>query len=447
MKEELNKHPLVHSYLDRVCAQVKAKEVHEDIRQEMLSHLEELIVEKVEQDDMEVKEAVVEALKQMGDPSQIGKQLHAAHKPKLEWSVFALVAVMIVIGLISLYSLKLSLNGDLLIGRKLVFGLIGVAAMITLYFFDYRKLLRYSWILYGSTLLLMAATLLLGNQLNGARQWLQVGHFGVNVFAMSPYLLIIAIAGMLQKENAATIHIGQKTLPLLVKDIAVYMLIPVFFYVKGTALAFFVIYGFSLSILLLVAGKRRLLLTGFGALALTLTLMLSLFIHAPSFQYAWKRYTAFLHPNSDSLGYGYLTSRSVEAIYSGGMWGKGIGIVNRKLPNVQSEMIYSYLVYSLGWAFGITVAAIALLFILRNIRMGFRLQNGYAKSLVLGLSVVLGIQFGWNLLMCIGLLPILGGMPLPIISWNSGMMIELGAVGLMLSVYRRKDMIGCFHRS
>lgn len=441
MNEGLENHPQIHIYLDRVCARVKAKEVHKDIRQEMLGHLEELILEKVEQDGMEQKEAVAEALRQMGDPDQIGKQLHTAHKPRLEWSVLALVAVMIVIGLVSLYSLKLSLNGDLLVGRKLVFGIVGVVAMIVLYFFDYRRLLRYSWLLYGGTLLLMAATLLLGDQLNGARLWLQVGPFGVNVFAMSPYLLIIAIAGMLQK--AVTIHIGQKALLLLVKDIAIYMLIPAYFYIRGPALGSFAIYGISLAILLLVAVKWRLLFTGLGAL----TLMLIPLCYSPSFHYAWKRYTAFLHPNSDSLGYSFMTLRSVEAIHSGGMWGQGIGIVNRKLPNVSTDLIYSYLVYSHGWVFGSTIAAIVLLFILRNFRMGFKLQNSYAKSLVVGLSTVLGIQFVWNLLMCIGLLPILGGMPLPIISWSSGTMIELGAVGLMLGAYRRKDMVGSYQRS
>ncbi|GFN33026.1 hypothetical protein [Paenibacillus xylaniclasticus] len=42
--------------------------------------------------------------------------------------------------------------------------------------------------------------------------------------------------------------------------------------------------------------------------------------------------------------------------------------------------------------------------------------------------------------MSVGRLPVLGGMQMPIISWTSGTVIELGAIGLMLGAYRRKNM-------
>ncbi|BBH20025.1 cell division protein FtsW [Paenibacillus baekrokdamisoli] len=438
MSNKIEHHPLVYAYLQRVRAQVKAKELHDDIRFEMLNHLEERVDEKIEQGGKTEEEAIEEALRQMGDPDLVGKQLHAVHKPKLEWSVFALVAVMIVIGLVSLVSLKFSLN--LLVGRKLFFGFVGVAAMIVLYFVDYRRMLGYSKILYGMTLLLMAIAKLQGTQ--GPDQWIGIGSFGIHVYAMSPYLLIIAIAGMLQKEKLEVKSISQKALLVLAKDAAIYMLIPTIFYLMAPAFTYLVIYSLSLAMLLLVAGKRKLLLTGIGILAL----LLSRLIHSQSFYYTWQRFTAFFPPVTDRKGFGFLTMRSVEAIHSGGMWGQGVGVVNSKLPYVSSEMIYSYLVYSLGWVFGITLAVITLLFIVRVTRMGFKLQNDYAKSLVVGLSLVFGIQYVWNLLMSIGLLPILGGMSLPIINWTSVTMIELGAVGLMLSAYRRKDIIVSSYR-
>ncbi|MCQ6563401.1 FtsW/RodA/SpoVE family cell cycle protein [Paenibacillus mendelii] len=441
MIQSMERYPAVIAYLDRVCAQVKAKEVHEGIRLEMLSHLEELAVEKAAQGETTEEEAIAEALRHMGDPEQVGKQLHAAHKPKPEWSVIALVAGMIIIGLVSLYALQLSLNGNLLLGRKLVFGFTGVVAMIVLYFIDYRRLLRFSWPLYGATLLLMAAAQFQGVQKYGVVQWISVGSFGFNVYAASPYLLIIAIAGILQREKPVAKSIRQKA-QSLAKDAAFYMLIPAFFYVTAPALVYFVIYGFGLAILLLVAGRRKLLFGGFGVLALMLSPLLS----SRSFDYLWQRYIAFLNPEESANTGGFYTIHSVEAIRSGGLWGQGFGIANDRLPFVTSDLIYSYMVYSLGWVFGIAVATITLLFIVRIARMGIKLQDSYAKGMIVGLTAILGFQLVWNLLMCVGLLPI-NGMTLPIMNWNSGTIIELAAVGLMLGAYRRKNMLGSHHGS
>jgi cell division protein FtsW (lipid II flippase) len=160
-----------------------------------------------------------------------------------------------------------------------------------------------------------------------------------------------------------------------------------------------------------------------------------------SFDTTWQRLTAFLHPEAHARSEGFMVLRSVEAIQSGGMWGQGFGIANDRLPYASSDLFYSYLVYNFGWVFGIAVAVISLLFIVRIARMGLKLRDVYAKGLVVSLVAIMGIQLIWNLLMCAGLLPILG-IRLPIMNWSSGMVIELAAVGLILSAYRRKDMLG-----
>lgn len=66
----------------------------------------------------------------------------------------------------------------------------------------YRWLLRYSWPLYDLTLLLMAVTLIFSVLVNGAADWLRYGLFGINVYSVSPYLLIISIVGILQKQHS-----------------------------------------------------------------------------------------------------------------------------------------------------------------------------------------------------------------------------------------------------
>lgn len=438
----IDRYPEVIAYMDRVCSEVKSKELHEEIRLEVLGHLEELAIEKAAESNLSEEEAIASALQQMGDPVEIGRQLHHAHKPKMEWGIIGLVASMILIALISLFSNQLSQSGHdpkvtgIILDRKLISGVAGIAALTALYFLNYRKLLRYSWMLFGMTLLLMAAVQIQGNHINGASYWLQFGGFSFNVYAISPYLLIIAAAGMLHVRKPAPAQLHKKLLTVT-KETAIYMLLPACFYILAPAIAYYVIYCLGLGILL-IARRQKPLLAGLAIFNLLLFLI-PLAI-GRSLDSAWKRLTAFLHPEAMADYGGYMTYQSVEAIRTGGMWGQGFGTTYSKLPYMSSDLVFSSLVYSLGWVFGLVVATIALMFTVKAARLGTKLRDGYAKDLVVGLSAVLGIQLMWNLLMCLGLLPILD-ISLPIMNWSSGTIIELAAVGIMLSAYRRKNMV------
>ncbi|NEZ00859.1 FtsW/RodA/SpoVE family cell cycle protein [Bacillus shackletonii] len=81
------------------------------------------------------------------------------------------------------------------------------------------------------------------------------------------------------------------------------------------------------------------------------------------------------------------------------------------------------------------------LFIARIIIVTLKINDSYGKLLLIGALAVYGVQFATNILMVIGLFP-LTGISLPFISYGL-MPILLNAVliGIVLSVYRRKDLI------
>lgn len=434
----MEQHPAVQAFLVRICAQVRAKNVHEDIRLEMLDHLEAIVCEKLD-GGMEWLEAIEAAIEQMGDPDTVGRQLDATHKPKTEWSVIAFVAGMLGIGAVTLLSLYYAMDGQLNIERKMLFVLAGISVMGGLYFVNYRRLLDYSNFLYGGALVIMVAPHLQGVVVNGAKQWIFVGPFFLNVCAIAPYLLIAAAAGMLHRDTLKRPVAGKdiERFKNLVKDIAVYMVLPAGFFIVAPALGNLMTYLIGVTVLLLLNGRWRLFLAACCSIG-TLVLIMQSFYNHDLLSRLWERYSEFLHRSEMTS---YYTLRSMEAIHDGGLWGQGFGIATKRLPLITSEMTYSYLVYSLGWVFGIVVALLSLLFLMRIAKMSMRLQDGYAKGLVIGLTTVLGFQYAWSLLMSIGIMPILGGMRMPIMNWSSVTLIELGAVGLMLGAYRRKDML------
>lgn len=439
MNHQLEQHPLVRQYLESVCGKVKAKEVHEDIKLEMLSHLKERIEDKLLAGDISEDEAIADAIEQMGDPEQIGKQLHAAHKPKMEWTLLGICMLLIGIGLVAM--LTVQATGEMRLGgnfleKKLLFVMLGLGAMVCLFFIDYRKLQRYSWHLYGFTAILLIVASQALNTINGAKQWIVVGPFAFNIVTSSTYLFMVAFAGILSRQMADEAGGLKRKLWMMIRDIVVFFLLPTYVYLSTNALADFAIYCLGTFMVLLFVGKKyKLALVGFGTLA---AVAIWLIKGSDRYSYVWWRLKGIVVPNADSK---YQAVRSIEAIQNGGMWGHGFGAVNEKLPFFYSDMLYSYLIYSFGWVSGIVIAVLALLFIARVAGMASKLQDRYAKGIIVGILAVMGIQFIWNLLMCLGMLPV-SSMQLPLISLGSYTFIELAAVGLMMGAYRRKDMLG-----
>ncbi|MGV2805144.1 FtsW/RodA/SpoVE family cell cycle protein, partial [Clostridium perfringens] len=73
----VEEYKVVQDFLTRVCRQVGARAMHPEIREELLGHIEERTELLMLEGNAE-EPAVQEAVKQMGDPGDIGKNLHFA---------------------------------------------------------------------------------------------------------------------------------------------------------------------------------------------------------------------------------------------------------------------------------------------------------------------------------------------------------------------------------
>ena len=71
----------IQAYIDEVCSQVRFKDVHQDVKLELKTHIQEITEEYLTQGFSE-KEAIAQALAQMGSAHTVGKQLNQVHKPK-----------------------------------------------------------------------------------------------------------------------------------------------------------------------------------------------------------------------------------------------------------------------------------------------------------------------------------------------------------------------------
>ncbi|MFH5187509.1 FtsW/RodA/SpoVE family cell cycle protein [Paenibacillus sp. TAB 01] len=431
----MDKHPLIQQYLSSVCMQIRARELHKEIRQEMAVHLEELVGCKREEGADE-ETAVRWALEQMGDPETVGAGLNRVHKPRIAWGLIGGLAALLIISLVAMYAVGLSyaavpngpFNGYHFLQNKMVFTFLGLGVAAVLVFFDYRKLRAYSLMIYTGAVLVTFLTMAYGHQVNGVRGYLYIAGFGMDWTTVSVFVFILCAAGMmLDKEKSLKAWCVQQLL---------FVAVPAGLYLGANSFSSLFLYTSAyliLSYYIRRSWKELIPVVSSGALFFLNFLF--------SKDYAMERLTAFLDRGSDPLGAGYMYIRVDEAVRSAGWWGHGFAAVNTRLPMIHTDTLFTYLIYSLGWLAGGAIVLCIVLLLVQMVSIVLEVKDPYGKGLVAGLAALFAVQFVWSIGMSVGMLPIMG-ISLPLIGYGgSQLLIHMAALGLMLSVYRRKDMI------
>ncbi|MGG3283373.1 FtsW/RodA/SpoVE family cell cycle protein [Paenibacillus solani] len=424
----VEEYKVVQDFLSRVCKQVRARTMHPEIREELLGHIEERTELLMLEGNAE-EPAVQEAVKQMGAPEEIGKSLHLAHRPQLDWKLLVLLVLMTMIGLFGALSIDnagTEILSDFFI-RKLVFFCIGLIFLIVLYFLDYRKLKKYSGILFFITLCLMAMTEFYGTNTNGANLYLYFGPIVIPMLGtVSVFLLLLAGAGM---KPASQWGPWEGVLQILYRGI-----LPVFLYGWSDSMVYLFVYVLGFLMLTWTSKKN---VKQFAVLTVFSLAGLAYILFTKRLYLMWR-----LEGLTDLEGNGGYHMRVIaDAVSSAGWFGQGFAAPNPGIPFVYSDSIYPYLIYCFGWLFGIAVGMVVLLFLARMWSISSVLHDSYGKNIVTCIIVVLGLRLLIPIIMGLGVVPPVS-LDFPFISYGgTNQILDMAAVGLLLSIYRRKNMI------
>ncbi|GAA4009965.1 rod shape-determining protein RodA [Sphingomonas humi] len=158
--------------------------------------------------------------------------------------------------------------------------------------------------------------------------------------------------------------------------------------------------------------------------------------------YQKKRVDIFLDPESDPLGAGYHITQSKIAIGSGGWFGKGFLQGSQShlqyLPEGHTDFAFAALVEEWGMLGG-TIVILGWFLVLRwSLKVAANAQTRFGRLSCAGLNTVLFSYFAINLLMVMGLAPVVG-IPLPMISYGgSAVMTVMICLGLLMSFERQQ---------
>ncbi len=415
------------NYLDKVCAQVKCKEVHYVIKTELLSHLEERVEEFIAKGLAE-NEAIEQATKHMGDPISVGIQLHNTHKPKIDWKLIFFATLFLGFGLFTLYTIQFNdlLRYDLRVFyNSALYVLFGAVILVLLSNLDYRKYQKISSYIYIVTIAIWVFALIFG-RLEAGLPYIIIGPFSVNIAGISPYLLTIALAGLLTK------HDWNNRKSLLI--IWALFLIPVILYLASPCFSGLLLFTSAFGVLLYLSRAKL------YQIALTFILPIIMAVLAVLSQpYRMERFTIFLNPEVDPGGAGYLYIQITEAVKAAGYFGQGFNL--SAVPELHTDFVFTYVVYTFGWLAGILLFFAAMAFFIHLFKVVKEVRNQYGSLLIGGLATLLLVQSFWHIFMNLGCLPITG-MSLPFISYGgSQVVVQMLILGIILSVYRLKDIV------
>ena len=156
--------------------------------------------------------------------------------------------------------------------------------------------------------------------------------------------------------------------------------------------------------------------------------------------YQRKRVFVFLDPESDPLGDGYHITQSKIAIGSGGFSGKGFGNGSQSalgyLPEKQTDFVFATMAEQWGLLGGLFTIGVFILVLTWGIGVATRAQDRFASLLAAGMTATVFFYMAINLMMVMGLAPVVG-IPLPFMSHGgSSMLTNMICIGTIMAVDR-----------
>jgi rod shape determining protein RodA len=355
----------------------------------------------------------------MGDPEETGRQLDQAHRPRTAWGAIAAVGALLAFSLAAMQLASVADGVNWLTGQ-VRWILVGLAVAVPLYLGDYRWLKRLAWPVYAGTLAWGLQPALL------ASPWAY--------WEPAPYLLTVATAGIVAGYNWDR--------RFAVAELALLCGAPLLFYLVRSDALYLPLHAMVVVALLLTARAPRHLLARLAGIAAPPgALLLWYIMQAP---HRVERLKAWLLPWSDAHGGGYVQIQSRIALWEAGWLGHGLSGEASVLPEIHSEMVFPFLVHTLGWVAGVALLALSGYLLVRLWGLVRQVREPFGRVLAAGLLTVLVVQFVWNLSMVFGFAP-LTSLPLPFVTFGRSVTVQVAATGLLLGVYRRKDLIAAAH--
>jgi len=391
---------------------------------------------------------------------------------EFDWIAFIIVCALFAIGLVALHSAtaqgvenQIQSNFQ----KQILWGFIGLFALFTVYFLEKKLVFEWTYVLYGLTLITLAATMVIESG-SGSTRWIRLGQFQFQPSEFMKIALILAVAKYLSSHRLDINDPKTLIIPFLLTLIPtaivfqqpdlgtamVYLAIllpmlfwanvPLFFLFTIVAPVISIVTAFQFAtfaiwigvVILVLYASRQTLLVSVGHFIGNVSLgLVTPFLWNSLKPYQQTRILTLFDLSLDPQGSGYQVLQSQTAIGSGGMWGRGFGQGTQThlkfLPEQHTDFIFSVVGEELGFFVVFCVLLLFMIFIIRLIYLGQQAKGKFSGLVLVGGAAMLFFHVFVNIAMTVGLMPVTG-LPLPFFSYGGSFLLSCFLlVGMLLN--------------
>lgn len=280
-------------------------------------------------------------------------------------------------------------------------------------------------------LILLIGVELIGAIGGGSQRWLDLGFIRLQPSELMKLAIVLATARFYAMLPAGEIRKWTAIWPPLVLLGLPFLLVLV---QPDLGTATMIATG-GLTVMFLAGIPLRLFVVSGVAGAAALPVIYSL-LH----EYQKKRVLIFLNPEEDALGAGYHITQSKIAIGSGGIFGKGFlnGTQSHLdyLPEGHTDFVFATMAEEWGLIGGLAIIIAFVLVGRWGLNVAQRANSRFGRLTAAGLSMTIFYYVTINLLMVMGLAPVVG-IPLPMVSHGgTAMLTVMLCLGILMSIER-----------
>lgn len=404
---------------------------------------------------------------------------------KVDWITILVYVLLCAVGFVNIYASIPSSNQDISVfnfttnyGKQLMFIVSGLILGFSILLLDGKFFSIFSPIIYGITLLLLIAVLVIGRKVGGNQAWIAIGGFRLQPSELAKFGTALLLARYVSTFNPkfrdiksilfAALIIGMPLVLILLQPDAGSALVFLSFmfplYREGLSGYFLLIFlgmivlfvadflvplQVLIPVILLIGSffiysNRRKQKIMFSAIIATVVAVSYLFVVKFAYETVLKqhqrtRIEVILGLKTDPKGVGYNVIQSKIAIGSGQLSGRGFlqGTQTKYgyVPEQSTDFIFSTIGEEWGFTGCFVVIGLFIFLMVRLINMAERQRSSFSRVYGYCVACILFFHVFINIGMTIGIVPVIG-IPLPFISYGGS---SLWSFTVLLFIFLKLD--------
>jgi len=317
----------------------------------------------------------------------------------------------------------------------------GVVVMLIVAFVDHRLIAKFYVPIYVLCLGLLAAVLIIGpDDITGTARWIVISLPGIGSTSIQPsefakIFLIVSLSGFVYIRGNIN-HILWLPMFVILAAVPVMMVM-----MQPSLSAGMVLLAISLAILFIAGIYFRTIIIG-TILVLPIGILLyldmlrenPLFVTSVLSDRQWQRIQTFLDPHAVDADAVLQMNRSLFAIGSGGLNGKGFMQNDTWVIHGHNDFVFAVAAEQFGFIGSMILLGVTLAIIVKCFFIAYNAEDMLGRLLAGGVAGMLLFQAFVNVGVVTGLLPNTG-MPFPFMSYGgTHMWTHMAAIGLVLNV-------------